>query len=507
MKKVISLLCGLALLASSLCIAAFADDAAAPSKWDGTIPDANTEYVFEGKGTEKEPWLIQSAADLAQLAANVRVDSRDTTYGGKFFKLTCDIDLDNHPWMGIGGGKISDNDGLGTDGATGITYFAGNFDGDYHKIYNLTLATTGTVKDAETGEEKTYPVHQQGLFGYILGARISNIGLESGNIVLDGNNRAGALVGVARCGFLIENCYNKVDVTLTSSYKGVYVGAFSGQLIDKWDINANTEKMTSGVYKEKKIVNCYNTGNLTATLNQTDGANEFRLGGIAAQYVGGAPELNNVYNVGDVTVVSNSVSSSKTNHCVGGITGAFLDGAYVVNTYFNGKVSFTATVANSETDLAKYRVGFLFGRCANGATSDSDNGITVGYLAGEGSTATKAVADFAEDKNWYGAVESVTIPLAKNSTFIYAPEEPEEPEEPTTTDPVTTEEPTTPTKPAATEEDPVVTTGTPETGTETQAPAEPTSAGCSSSIGLASLAMIGCAALGVGLIVRKKKHD
>lgn len=316
MKKLFCLIVGLTLLATSLCLTSFAAEDTPVSKWDGTIPEANTAYVFEGKGTKAEPWLIRSAAELAQLAANVRLDSRDTTYGGKFFKLTVDIDLDNHPWMGIGGGKISANDGLSSDGKTGIVYFAGNFDGDWHKIYNLKLATTGTVKNAETGAVETYPVHQQGLFGYILGARISNLGIESGEIVLDGNNRCGALVGVGRCGFLIENCYSKANVTATTSYKAAYIGGFSGQLIDKWDINANTEKQTSGIYKEKKIINCYNMGNVNVTLNQTDGANEFRIGGFAAQFVGGAPELNKVYNIGDVVVVSNSVASSKTNHRV-----------------------------------------------------------------------------------------------------------------------------------------------------------------------------------------------
>lgn len=513
MKKMVCLVIGLSLLAASFCLSSSAADTTAPSKWDGSIPEVNLSYAFDGKGTKAEPWLIQSATDLAQLASNVRLDSRDTTYGGKYFKLTCDIDLDNHPWLGIGGGKIAENDGLGTDGKTGINYFAGNFDGDWHKIYNLKLATTGTVKNAETGAEETHPVHQQGLFGYILGARISNLGIESGEIVLDGNNRCGALVGVGRCGFLIENCYNKANVTVTSAYKGVYVGAFSGQLIDKWDINANTEKKTSGVYKEKKIMNCYNLGNLNVTLNQTDGANEFRVGGIAAQYVGGAPELNRVYNIGDVNVVSNSVASSKTNHCVGGITGAFLDSAFVVDTYFKGKITFKATVANGENDLKKYRVGFLFGRCSGSVTFDSEEGVNVGFEAKEGSDATLGVGEWTEAKAWYQSMQDITLPLAANSEFMIAADVPE-PQPPVSSEESTSE---TPTKPGQSEKPETPTGSSEPTGTnkpaDSENSAETTGAsvntkkdGCSSSIGAASIALIGLAVLG-GLFAGKKKKE
>lgn len=519
MKRMLCLIVGLALLTASLSLAAFAAEDTSVSKWDGTIPEANTAYVFEGKGTKAEPWLIKSAADLAQLAANVRLDSKETTYGGKFFKLTVDIDLDNHPWLGIGGGKIATLDNLSSDGKTGITYFAGNFDGDWHKVYNLKLATTGTVKNAETGADETYPVHQNGLFGYILGARISNLGIESGEIVVENNNRVGALVGVGRCGFLIENCYNKANVTATTSYKAAYIGGLTGQLIDKWDLAANTEKMTSGVCKDKKIVNCYNMGNVTVTLNQTDGANEFRIGGIAAQYVGGAPELNKVYNIGNVVVVSNSVASSKNNHRVGGITAALLDSAYAVDVYFSGKVSFTATVATADTDLKKYQVGVLFGNCANGISFDSDSGVNVGYEAKEGTTATLGVGAWNPDKDWYKPMTNITLPLAEKSTFLVAAEVPNPPappvssEEPTEgpTDAPTGEKPTTPTKPNApetpTKPSSSETTGADKPADTTGASDDSKSAGCSSSLGVASVALIGLAAAGAGLIARKKKKD
>ena len=87
MKKMVCLVIGLSLLAASFCLSSSAADTTDLSKWDGSIPEVNLSYEFDGKGTKAEPWLIQSATDLAQLASNVRLDSRDTTYGGKYFKL------------------------------------------------------------------------------------------------------------------------------------------------------------------------------------------------------------------------------------------------------------------------------------------------------------------------------------------------------------------------------------------------------------------------------------
>ena len=414
MKKAISLFCVLCFLLASLSVSAFAVTPAAvgASEWNGTYPAADPAYAFEGEGTQENPWLIRSAADLAQLSANVRLDSKDTTYGGKFFRLTCDIDLKGHPWLGIGGAKF-DTDSLGT-GGTGLTYFAGNFDGDYHRIYNLNVATVGKTSG---GVEKT--LHQQGLFGYILGARITNLGIESGTADFVNSNRSGALVGVARCGFLIENCYNKANVTLTSDWKKIQVGGMIGHAADPWSNANNTESETEGVYREKTIRNCYNLGSLTVHLKQTATDNEFRLGGFVGNYVGDAPTLDGVWQLGDVTVVSESVVNTK-DHYIGGVVGGFLDDASVQNTYFKGR--FLVTL-NGVTDLKKYKTGILFGRCSSKVAYDNADGNNVGYRLAEGSSAGYKGSDLG-DTAWYGEMTDITLSLPAGSDFITAPELP-----------------------------------------------------------------------------------
>ena len=488
MKKLVRLLCMLTLFAMLLTllgvIGAGAEETAVPadaSKWDGVVPEADKNYEFEGAGTEEDPWLIQSAADLAQLAANVRLNDKETTYGGKFFELTVDIDIDNKEWWAIGGCRAG-TDGLSTAETDDnrYSYFAGTFDGGNHKIYNLALADSTEVVDEETGQTQTVALHQQGLFGVIMGATIKNIGIESGDIQLVNSNRSAALVGAGRCGFLIENCYNKADVTIDTNFKAVYVGALVGQVIDPWNNKHNTEQNTIGIYKQKRIQDCYNTGNLTVTLNQTDGANEFRIGSITGQYVGGSPELINVYSICTVDITSNSVASSKTNHRIGGITGAFLDSGYAENVYFKGDILFKPTVV---TDLSKYTLVF-----------------------------TKAVGTHTEPADWYGAVDDVVIPLAENCDFIVdinaEPIDPDpgddnnDEEDPTDTDD------SDPTGEVATREpEPTEEPGGSETTPDTSAPSSGDEEGCGSSIGLLPILLMSGVAAGAAVGVSRRRKD
>lgn len=174
---------------------------------------------------------------------------------------------------------------------------------------------------------------------------------------------------------------------------------------------------------------------------------------------------------------------------------------------------FKATVANGENDLKKYRVGFLFGRCSGSVTFDSEEGVNVGFEAKEGSDATLGVGEWTEAKAWYQSMQDITLPLAANSEFMIAAEAPE-PQPPVSSEESTSE---TPTKPGQSEKPETPTGSSEQTGTNKPADsgnsAETTGAsvntktdGCSSSIGAASIALIGLAVLG-GLFAGKKKKE
>ena len=86
---------------------------AAASKWDGNqqmVTSKSEIYEFlDGNGKKETPYLLKSAEDVARLAANVRhygtyLNTEITRYRGVYFRLECDIDMQGHPWWGIGGG-------------------------------------------------------------------------------------------------------------------------------------------------------------------------------------------------------------------------------------------------------------------------------------------------------------------------------------------------------------------------------------------------------------------
>lgn len=181
---------------------------AAASKWDGNqqmVTNESEIYDFSGDGSQKKPYLLKSAEDVARLAANVRFFGRDnlneeTRYRGKYFRLECDIDMQGHPWWGIGGGS---------EVSRGNTAFMGEFDGNNHAIYNLAL----------------WNEPLSGFFSYIGGgAVVKNLIIASGTVELSSRFQyAGILVGGIASGAVIENCSVSVEMT-GSSEKAWTVG-------------------------------------------------------------------------------------------------------------------------------------------------------------------------------------------------------------------------------------------------------------------------------------------
>ena len=145
-----------------------AKSANAEDAWDGI-----TTTAFTGSGTQADPYVISSGAQLAFLAERINSGAEGYTY--KNYKLTADIDLGNQPWTPIG---------------TKSYPFTGTFDGDGHIIKNLT-STSG--KDGYAG-----------LFGANSGT-IKNVYLDTVNISTTGGYAA-ALCVVNNADATIEGC-------------------------------------------------------------------------------------------------------------------------------------------------------------------------------------------------------------------------------------------------------------------------------------------------------------
>lgn len=259
----------------------FCQEVSAQIPWDGT--EVATQFA-EGDGTDSNPYIISSPAELAYLA---KIVNEGNTCAGVYFKLNNDIDLNRKPWIPIG--KTKD-----------VLSFEGNVDGNGHIIYNLNIDNPeGCI--------------EVGLFGYVQNNTIQNLGISGNSTICSSMEKvnAGSLVGRAFTPsggkqVTIKNCFSKAIVIAENSTAGGLIGSLygSGALIEVtscYFVGSVTGKShvggligSTGSKNRINIANCYVAG-------ETNG--EGRIGGIAVHtntgtiknsfFVNGGKDWNN----------------------------------------------------------------------------------------------------------------------------------------------------------------------------------------------------------------------
>ncbi|NJB83528.1 VPS10 domain-containing protein [Wenyingzhuangia aestuarii] len=177
----------------------------------GSITNSNAQYGG-GSGTDTDPYLIKTAAHLIALSTNT------SHWNNKAFKLTNTIDMFGQSFSPIG---------------NLTTVFSGSFDGNHHKIKNLTIAPNA----ANVGT---------GLFGCFKGV-VTNLGIENISITASGISRVGGVVGYMTGGSVTQ-CYTK-NGTINVGSSG-WAGGVVGVL---WDAAICT------------VQDCYSSANITAS--------------------------------------------------------------------------------------------------------------------------------------------------------------------------------------------------------------------------------------------------
>ena len=167
----------------------------------------DTKYIYEmlnGEGTEENPYLITSTNDFAYLVSQLATYDRNYGYG-QFFKQIADI-------------KAPIPNCLYEGNAYKSAPFAGNYDGDSHKILNLTYLGTN-------GGEQSDAI---GLFSILHdGAVIRNLDIEGADIEYPGNC-CGLLAGVANGNIRIENITLNGNIKSTKDKVGGLIGYIEG---------------------------------------------------------------------------------------------------------------------------------------------------------------------------------------------------------------------------------------------------------------------------------------
>ncbi|MCK5528337.1 MAG: hypothetical protein KAI74_01525, partial [Kiritimatiellae bacterium] len=246
----------------------------------------NAATYSGGTGIITSPYVIDSKADLLMLATN----SGDFT---KYFIMTSDIDLAGEIFTNavIAASIMNTN-----DTSTGQT-FSGNFNGNGHKIINLSINTLGSENDF------------LGLFGYIYAggssAETMIYNLEVQLVINTGQYsvRIGGICGYLGSG-IISNCTTSVSMYLDEynediggicghNYKGTIIDCSSSGEIDPDRFSEDIGGITGQSRVVGKVINCFSD-----TYIRCDDQ-VHRFGGIVGYNEPGCI-ISNCYTVGNV---------------------------------------------------------------------------------------------------------------------------------------------------------------------------------------------------------------
>ena len=315
-EKLLSLLLTLCLAMTFVPMAAFA---------------AEAPLFGGGTGTQQDPWLITSQADLIALAEFLNSGNAETfdtenagvgNCHGYYFKQTADIDLTGVTWEPIG--------------YSGDYYFAGNYDGDGHTISNAT----------STGKNDANGFATAGIFGWVAFGSVENLHVKNANFVATGHNEYSYVGGIAGVcyGSSIKNC-SVVDSSLESrrdnnnNCAGSIVGYSTGGTFEKCAAENNQVKtMCYGGGFVGEVDDAYGVGNSTFTncyvakctvISETDDSQGTSFsGGFAGEMTDSTLTLQNCY----VYQTALSIAGNAVPQGTGVFAGNLWGGCTIVDT-------------------------------------------------------------------------------------------------------------------------------------------------------------------------------
>ena len=253
-----------------LCAGAGEDPHAASFKAEAAEPSLN------GGGTQNNPYLISSAADLASMAA--LVNGTVTSYRQAYYSVTADIRL----------GDLVGAERLFTPIGTLATPFNGTFSGNGKLIYDLDLTATSSTAQLPSG------VGYVGLFGYLgSGATISGIGIVNASYGRDTTQYVGGIAGYN--GGRIEQSFFEGTVrgdSFIGGIAGLNAGTITRCFANGTLVSLSVNARIGGLAGENdgSISYSYNQCAVTATLG-----NAYHVGG-AVGYQNGNMPLYCYYN-------------------------------------------------------------------------------------------------------------------------------------------------------------------------------------------------------------------
>ena len=359
-KRILSIFCVLALCLTLLPVTALA---ASP---EGVWTDYAASGFAGGTGTESDPYQIATAEQLAKLSNDV---SGGTSYQGKYFILTENIDLSAHRWVPIGLYKWL------SSGTTVNNSFQGFLDGNNKTISGMYVdertdkycgGLFGRIAIVQNGSPvgakdvtitgATVYVDETGLMecsgailaGKVLGSDTQSVVFE--NITVSGSvhvtstngNNIGGMLGYASW-VKATNCHAEGVSITGGSNSGGFVGNDSGSIYKNctalgtldgaWALGGFVGYAASAIWQDPAGASTYTKCAADVDVSGSD----WRIGGFVGYAEYG--QFNNCVAYGDVTSIvtgwepkvggfagedSRNVNITAC-HAVGVVTGASSD--------------------------------------------------------------------------------------------------------------------------------------------------------------------------------------
>jgi hypothetical protein len=157
--------------------------------------------ALTGTGTESSPFIITTAEQLAYISAMVFAGKE--LYKTAHYKLGNNINISAANWQSIGIIPTASWLPIGTP----KNPFRGIFDGNGKVISGLTINGTNDYDYYQ----RLFGNYYQGLFGYISGGTVKNLGIEG--IAISSGGRLGGIAAIIESGSIISNCYTTGAIT------------------------------------------------------------------------------------------------------------------------------------------------------------------------------------------------------------------------------------------------------------------------------------------------------
>ena len=343
--------------------------------WNGGI----SVSFSAGSGTEKEPYQITSAQDLALLADEV---NKGNNFEDQYFEITADISLNDignyNDW-----GEIPPNNIWITIG-TKHRPFSGKFNGNGHTIsgmyidgYTDDLGLFGEITEESIIEnvnicnfyiKNSYAALETRMGGIVAANQGTLNNCQSMGVFtaiaesvlrtadINAGNSMGALVGcnegtIVNCSNVCERTIYQVDNECYWGYNGG-AGGIAG-------------RMETGI-----IANCYNTSQITANVLRAKHGRGNDIGGILGQAESGS--IISCWNTGDMegSIFCGYDSSyiDGGSICMGGLIGT--SSSEICNSYNRGNIK--SNVSVEENTEVSSKIGGIAGGLSGWSSSNGE---------------------------------------------------------------------------------------------------------------------------------------